>query len=71
MTPLEPCNQEQWAILNTDTGILEFLTGDWLTEFSRACETIVEPLAALYIATVMYRLSEAVYFHMNIQQSNI
>jgi len=34
------------AILNTDTGILEFLTGDWLTEFSRACETIVEPLAA-------------------------
>jgi len=35
------------AILNTDTGILEFLTGDWLTEFSRACETIVEPLGRL------------------------
>jgi hypothetical protein len=34
------------ALLNTDTGVLEFVAGDWLTEFSQACEAIVEPFAA-------------------------
>jgi hypothetical protein len=38
--------QGTMALLNTNTGILEFVTGDWLTEFSQECEVIVEPLAA-------------------------
>lgn len=38
--------QGTMALLNTDTGILEFVTGDWLAEFSQECEAIVEPLAA-------------------------
>ena len=38
--------QGTMALLNTETGILEFVTGDWLAEFSQECEAIVEPLAA-------------------------
>lgn len=38
--------QGTMALLNTETGILEFVTGDWLAELSLECESIVEPLAA-------------------------
>ncbi|HZR44640.1 MAG TPA: metallophosphoesterase [Ktedonobacteraceae bacterium] len=34
------------ALLDTGSGILEFVTGDWLGEFSQQCEVIVEQLAA-------------------------
>lgn len=38
--------QGTMALLNTETGVLEFVTGDWLAEFSQECEVLVESLAA-------------------------
>lgn len=39
--------QGTMALLNTDTGVLEFVVGDWLAEFNQECELFVEPLTAL------------------------
>ena len=38
--------QGTMALLDTDTGILEFVIGDWLVNLSQECEALVEPLAA-------------------------
>ncbi|GHO85714.1 metallophosphoesterase family protein [Dictyobacter formicarum] len=43
---LHTLQQGTMALLNTDTGVLEFVTGDWLAEFNQECEAVVEPLAA-------------------------
>jgi Icc-related predicted phosphoesterase len=34
------------ALLDTDTGLLEFMTGDWLADLSQECEALVGSLAA-------------------------
>jgi hypothetical protein len=44
--PSQTLQQGTMALLNTNAGVLEFVTGDWLAEFSRECEELVEPLAA-------------------------
>ncbi|SRR6266571_359838 len=44
--PSRTLQQGTMALLHTDTGVLEFVTGHWLTEFGQECEALVEPLAA-------------------------
>lgn len=34
------------ALLDTETGRLDFVVGDWLADWSQECEVLVEPLAA-------------------------